>query len=152
MCVHALLEQYGYLSGIVHPPGIIKDNFIVRKAPEELLSVLAPKVAGALNLDRQRKDWNWISSFSFRRWRARSQCRAKRLRNGKCILGVVRRVPYGVGKATTAARAHSIDLLAAVAKRRNAGGCGTLAHIRRLGFEPMTAADGRKRCIDAGIA
>ncbi|WP_329395186.1 SDR family NAD(P)-dependent oxidoreductase [Streptomyces melanogenes] len=42
---------HGPLTGIVHSAGVLSDGFIVRKTPEELARVLAPKVSGLVNLD-----------------------------------------------------------------------------------------------------
>ena len=43
-------------SGILHCAGILRDGFILRKTPAEFASVLAPKVAGLINLDRATRD------------------------------------------------------------------------------------------------
>jgi polyketide synthase PksN len=44
-------SAYGRLTGIVHAAGVIRDNFIIKKTVAELEQVLAPKVAGLINLD-----------------------------------------------------------------------------------------------------
>jgi len=44
------------LDGIIHAAGLIEDAFVLRKRPESLDRVLAPKVAGALNLDAASTD------------------------------------------------------------------------------------------------
>ncbi|MEJ2621928.1 MAG: SDR family NAD(P)-dependent oxidoreductase, partial [Candidatus Thiodiazotropha sp.] len=47
-----ILERYGRLDGIIHSAGVINDNYILNKNPGELKAVLAPKVAGLVNLDQ----------------------------------------------------------------------------------------------------
>ncbi|KZE65577.1 polyketide synthase, partial [Paenibacillus jamilae] len=49
-------EEFGKLDGIVHAAGVTCDNFIIKKTEEELQKVLAPKVAGLINLDQACKD------------------------------------------------------------------------------------------------
>jgi polyketide synthase PksL len=49
-------EEYGRLDGILHSAGLIADHFLVRKTPEELRDVLAPKVSGAFHLDEATRD------------------------------------------------------------------------------------------------
>jgi polyketide synthase PksL len=44
------------LNGIIHSAGMIADNFIANKTPEEFAQVLAPKVFGAVNLDLASHD------------------------------------------------------------------------------------------------
>ncbi|MCX8131440.1 MAG: SDR family NAD(P)-dependent oxidoreductase [Clostridia bacterium] len=56
--IRSIREEFGYLNGVVHSAGIIKDNFIIKKAREEFLEVLMPKVAGLVNLDEATKDHN----------------------------------------------------------------------------------------------
>ena len=45
-------SKYGDITGIFHCAGIIKDNYILKKAKQEFLEVLEPKVLGLSNLDR----------------------------------------------------------------------------------------------------
>ncbi len=54
--IAGIRSEYGRLDGILHSAGMIADNFILRKANDELTEVLAPKVAGTCNLDRATKD------------------------------------------------------------------------------------------------
>ncbi|MFI5982192.1 SDR family NAD(P)-dependent oxidoreductase [Streptomyces sp. NPDC051555] len=49
-------DNHGPLTGIVHSAGVVADNFVVRKSPEELERVLAPKVAGLVHLDELTRD------------------------------------------------------------------------------------------------
>ncbi|MGS0763567.1 amino acid adenylation domain-containing protein [Syntrophomonas curvata] len=49
-------EKYGRLNGIIHGAGVIRDNFIIKKTKEEFLEVMAPKVAGLINIDQASKD------------------------------------------------------------------------------------------------
>ncbi|MCX4750085.1 SDR family NAD(P)-dependent oxidoreductase [Kitasatospora sp. NBC_01287] len=46
-----IADNYGPLTGIVHSAGVVADNFLIRKSPQELARVLAPKVRGLVNLD-----------------------------------------------------------------------------------------------------
>jgi polyketide synthase PksN len=48
-------EKFGSLQGIIHSAGVIRDNFILKKTPEELHTVLEPKVTGLVNLDQGSK-------------------------------------------------------------------------------------------------
>ena len=50
--VEGIRERHGRLDGILHAAGMIADNLIARKSPEEFARVLAPKVAGTVHLDR----------------------------------------------------------------------------------------------------
>ncbi|MEH2062924.1 MAG: SDR family NAD(P)-dependent oxidoreductase [Nostoc sp.] len=49
-------KDFGHLDGIIHAAGMIHDNFIIKKTPQELDKVLAPKVMGLVNLDEATKD------------------------------------------------------------------------------------------------
>ena len=49
-------KDFGHLDGIIHAAGVIHDNFILKKTPQELENVLAPKVMGLVNLDEATKD------------------------------------------------------------------------------------------------
>jgi amino acid adenylation domain-containing protein/thioester reductase-like protein len=53
--VEALIAQtksrFGRINGIIHSAGVIKDAFVVKKTPDELAAVLAPKVYGTVWLD-----------------------------------------------------------------------------------------------------
>ncbi|XXY19533.1 SDR family NAD(P)-dependent oxidoreductase [Sorangium sp. So ce216] len=51
-CVDAIRAEYGHLDGVVHCAGLIRDSFVLKKSAEELRAVMAPKVLGAVNLDR----------------------------------------------------------------------------------------------------
>jgi polyketide synthase PksN len=50
-------EKFPNLNGIIHSAGVIRDNYILKKTSEELQAVLAPKVAGLVNLDQASKDF-----------------------------------------------------------------------------------------------
>ncbi|MBC7984551.1 MAG: SDR family NAD(P)-dependent oxidoreductase, partial [Candidatus Obscuribacterales bacterium] len=58
LCVQSVVQQYGCLDGIVHSAGVIHDNFIINKTIEEFRAVLAPKLAGTVNLDRATQTIN----------------------------------------------------------------------------------------------
>jgi acyl transferase domain-containing protein/acyl carrier protein len=54
--IQAIRREFGNLDGIIHAAGILEDNFIIKKAKEEFQAVLAPKVAGLVNLDQASQD------------------------------------------------------------------------------------------------
>ena len=56
--IQTIQADFGRLNGIIHSAGVIRDNFIIKKTKEELQAVLAPKVAGLVNLDQASKDCN----------------------------------------------------------------------------------------------
>ena len=49
-------ENHGALNGMLHSAGMIADNFILKKTPEEFAAVLAPKVIGTSHLDEASRD------------------------------------------------------------------------------------------------
>ncbi|NJM14573.1 MAG: SDR family NAD(P)-dependent oxidoreductase [Bacteroidales bacterium] len=49
--IPSIVGKHGQLNGIFHCAGIISDNFILKKTPEEFIKVLLPKVKGTYNLD-----------------------------------------------------------------------------------------------------
>ncbi|MCB2360147.1 SDR family NAD(P)-dependent oxidoreductase [Clostridium estertheticum] len=49
-------SKFGYISGIIHGAGIIKDQLIFKKDLEEIQQVLRPKVRGLWNLDLITRD------------------------------------------------------------------------------------------------
>ena len=64
--VREIQRDFGTLHGIIHAAGVIQDNFIIKKSQVELESVLAPKVAGVINLDSatQHLDLDFFVLFS----------------------------------------------------------------------------------------
>jgi polyketide synthase PksN len=56
--MQSIQERFGDLHGIIHSAGVIQDNFIIKKSKEEVEQVLAPKVAGLVNLDQASRDLN----------------------------------------------------------------------------------------------
>lgn len=54
--IQSIIKEYGSLNGIVHSAGIIRDHLILNKTDKEFLEVLAPKVAGLINVDKACKD------------------------------------------------------------------------------------------------
>jgi len=44
-------SRFGRIDGIIHAAGILRDSYILKKQPEEITSVLAPKVYGTIHLD-----------------------------------------------------------------------------------------------------
>lgn len=49
--IASTLETYGTLQGIFHSAGILRDAYILNQKHDDFLSVLLPKIKGALNLD-----------------------------------------------------------------------------------------------------
>ncbi|MDJ0460313.1 SDR family NAD(P)-dependent oxidoreductase [Streptomyces sp. H27-C3] len=54
--VQHIARTHGPLTGVVHSAGVLHDNFVIRKTPQELARVLAPKVAGLVHLDELTRD------------------------------------------------------------------------------------------------
>ncbi len=54
--IQSICTEFGRLNGIIHSAGVIQDNFIINKSTQEFQEVLAPKVAGVVNLDQASKD------------------------------------------------------------------------------------------------
>ncbi|NQZ09803.1 MAG: amino acid adenylation domain-containing protein, partial [Algicola sp.] len=50
--------EYGNITGIIHSAGVIKDQLIANKTPQELRQVFSPKVAGVIALDEASKAMN----------------------------------------------------------------------------------------------
>ncbi|WGS46999.1 SDR family NAD(P)-dependent oxidoreductase [Burkholderia sp. JSH-S8] len=50
-CVAAIVSAHGPLRGVLHCAGTVDDAFLIHKQEHSLRAVLAPKVAGTLNLD-----------------------------------------------------------------------------------------------------
>src|SRR5262249_21787221 len=53
--IQHIQQDYGHLDGIIHSAGVIRDNFMLKKTPDEIVQVLAPKVTGLVNLDQASK-------------------------------------------------------------------------------------------------
>ncbi len=51
-----ILARHGRLDGVLHCAGLVRDSFIAAKKPEDIPLVLAPKVAGSINLDAATQD------------------------------------------------------------------------------------------------
>lgn len=54
--IQSIRDEFGPLCGVIHAAGIVRDNFIIRKTAEEFEEVLAPKVAGLVNLSQACRD------------------------------------------------------------------------------------------------
>ncbi|MGZ9709227.1 amino acid adenylation domain-containing protein [Glaciimonas sp. GNP009] len=50
--IASVYQDHGRIDGILHCAGLLRDNFIQKKSAAEFAQVLAPKVAGTINLDR----------------------------------------------------------------------------------------------------
>ncbi|MFF3781140.1 SDR family NAD(P)-dependent oxidoreductase [Streptomyces sp. NPDC001933] len=49
-------SRFGGLHGVIHAAGAVRDSFLIRKTPETAREVLAPKVDGAVLLDRLTRE------------------------------------------------------------------------------------------------
>ncbi|SFD21717.1 amino acid adenylation domain-containing protein [Chitinophaga sp. CF118] len=54
--INTIRKNYNQLDGIIHSAGTTRDSFIINKTNAEISEVLAPKIAGASNLDEVTKD------------------------------------------------------------------------------------------------
>ncbi|MEU5718132.1 SDR family NAD(P)-dependent oxidoreductase [Streptomyces sp. NPDC020403] len=54
--VDDIVREHGTLHGIIHAAGVLRDALVQGKTTEECRAVLAPKVAGLVNLDEASKD------------------------------------------------------------------------------------------------
>ncbi|MEM7125456.1 MAG: SDR family NAD(P)-dependent oxidoreductase [Chloroflexota bacterium] len=64
--VQRIKEMYGTLDGIIHSAGVLCDSFILNKTDAELDAVLAPKIAGVMNIDAatQAESLDFVMLFS----------------------------------------------------------------------------------------
>ena len=64
--IQNIRQEFGGLQGILHSAGVIRDNYILKKAVKEFQGVLGPKVSGVINLDEATKtlDLDFIILFS----------------------------------------------------------------------------------------
>ncbi|WIM94381.1 amino acid adenylation domain-containing protein [Actinoplanes oblitus] len=51
-----VVERHGPLTGVLHAAGVVDDRLILRKSADDVARVLAPKVAGLVNLDEATRD------------------------------------------------------------------------------------------------
>lgn len=54
--VQDVVARHGALHGVFHCAGVLADGYVVKKSVDELSAVLAPKVAGLVNLDEATAD------------------------------------------------------------------------------------------------
>jgi NADP-dependent 3-hydroxy acid dehydrogenase YdfG len=62
--VRDVTGAYGGLHGVIHSAGVTRDSFMLRKDLRQLTEVLAPKVAGCVNLDRACENLDFFVLFS----------------------------------------------------------------------------------------
>ncbi|CAH9067129.1 Polyketide synthase PksJ [Pseudoalteromonas sp. CIP111854] len=48
--------RHGKLKGVLHSAGVVKDNYLINKQPDEVVSVLRAKVSGLENLDKLTRE------------------------------------------------------------------------------------------------
>ncbi|MFY0578022.1 SDR family NAD(P)-dependent oxidoreductase [Cystobacter fuscus] len=118
-------NTYGRLDGILHSAGLIKDNFILKKTDDDFARVLAPKVAGLVNLDEATQDLalDFLIVFS----------------SVAGVFGNVGQADYATANAFMDAYAHYRNTLVAEGRR-----CG-----RTLSLDWPLWADGGMH-VDAG--
>ncbi|RSZ60418.1 SDR family NAD(P)-dependent oxidoreductase [Massilia atriviolacea] len=56
--VDGIVSEFGALNGVIHSAGMTRDNFIINKTSAQFAQVLAPKVAGTVNLDSATRHLN----------------------------------------------------------------------------------------------
>jgi NAD(P)-dependent dehydrogenase (short-subunit alcohol dehydrogenase family) len=54
--VQWIRRTFGNLHALIHAAGVLHDNYLLKKSSDELHAVLAPKVAGLVNLDHASQD------------------------------------------------------------------------------------------------
>ncbi|MEU9678028.1 SDR family NAD(P)-dependent oxidoreductase [Streptomyces parvus] len=96
-------REHGAVHGIVHGAGVLRDGLVLRKSVEELREVLAPKVAGTLNLDAATQDdpLDFLALFS----------------SAAGVTGNVGQADYAAANAFMDAFAYHRDLLVAEGRR-----------------------------------
>ncbi|CAL9331576.1 SDR family NAD(P)-dependent oxidoreductase [Streptomyces sp. Tu 3180] len=64
--VDGILREHGALHGIIHAAGVLRDGLVRGKTADDCRAVLAPKVAGLVNLDEASRDvpLDFLVSFS----------------------------------------------------------------------------------------
>ncbi len=50
--MQTIKERFGRLQGVIHSAGVIRDSFILKKTAQEIEEVLAPKILGAVHIDK----------------------------------------------------------------------------------------------------
>ena len=120
--IRDILAECGGLDGIIHGAGIIRDNYLIKKTKEELQAVLAPKVAGVVNLDAASQDLklDFFICFSSVAGSMGSPGQAELFRRQR-VYGCLRRLSKCPGNFRPALWPDAIDQLAAMERRRNAG-------------------------------
>ncbi|TMC14601.1 MAG: SDR family NAD(P)-dependent oxidoreductase, partial [Chloroflexi bacterium] len=66
--IEKVLQQYGHLNGIIHAAGVLRDSLLVNKTPEDILAVLAPKIAGVEHLDEASREIPLVMRQPTRTW------------------------------------------------------------------------------------
>ncbi|WP_186258962.1 SDR family NAD(P)-dependent oxidoreductase [Burkholderia gladioli] len=54
--VRRVVHEHGALASVIHAAGVLRDSLILKKTGEELREVMAPKVAGLVNLDAATRE------------------------------------------------------------------------------------------------
>ncbi|REC60783.1 hypothetical protein DRF65_19435 [Chryseobacterium pennae] len=54
--ISQIKEEYGYLTGLIHAAGVLRDSLLIQKTHEEIKAVFDPKISGIINLDEATKD------------------------------------------------------------------------------------------------
>ncbi len=149
-CIRDIVARHGSLDGVIHSAGVLRDSFVIKKAPGELAEVLAPKVSGTINLDRATRDVGLDFFLLF------SSVTATRGNVGQC--------DYATANAFMDRYAAYRARLVAAGQRRGRtlsvnwplwaeGGMrvdeATLERLTRKGIEPLATADGIEMLYEA---
>ncbi len=54
--IEHVTREHGGLTGVLHSAGVLRDSYIINKSLSDMQEVLAPKVAGVINLDEATRD------------------------------------------------------------------------------------------------
>ncbi|MDP4183436.1 MAG: SDR family NAD(P)-dependent oxidoreductase, partial [Bacillota bacterium] len=49
--VETIKDRFGEINGVIHAAGVIRDGYVLKKDPDDIHQVMAPKIYGAVNLD-----------------------------------------------------------------------------------------------------
>ena len=109
--IQSIREEFGGLHGIIHSAGIIKDNFIIKKTQDEFLEVLAPKVAGLVNLDLASQDLELELLHPFLLdFRELGEFGPGRLRHRQCLYEHLCQLPQASGSCPSSARDEQLAI------------------------------------------
>jgi polyketide synthase PksN len=142
--VNTVVQDYGTLDYVIHCAGILRDNFILRKTEDEVREVIAPKIAGLVNLDTATKEVNLERFIVFS--------------SVSGVTGNIGQADYAMGNAFMDGYAKYRNSLVSTGERRGQtvcidwplwkeGGMQVDLHIQKvmednLGMQALTTAEG----------